>query len=166
MELSSVTTFSSPRASSSGRTSARPKRMSCRFDQQDRVLADGRAFNHAFENRSQIANRDLFTQQLLENFLHFSQGHQLGDQFLDQLGMRVGQAVDQAFGLAAGKQLVGILADHLAEMGSERGNVVDHRVPGRQGLRLGVARNPLGGNIEGGLAGFLTRAMPRRKVLS
>ncbi len=73
MELSSVTTFSWPCSSSSGRISARPSACRAGFHQDHRILVDGRSFHQRFENRAQIADRNLFAQQLLQNLLHFAQ---------------------------------------------------------------------------------------------
>jgi len=66
---------------------------------------------------------------LLQDFLHFAQGHELGDKFFHQPGVRLAQAVNQTLGFLAGEQLMRILPDDFTKVSLEaepRSGVLTH----------------------------------------
>ena len=89
------------------------QRMPRCLDQRNWTLVDRRGFHERFENRSQVANRNLFPQQLLQYFLNFTEAHQLGHQLLHQLRVGVSQTIDQPLGLMPRQQILRILLDDL-----------------------------------------------------
>ena len=88
--------------------------MTRRFDQRDRVLVCVCRVDQSFQDGTQVAYGHLLPEQLLQNLLHFAQGHELGHELFHKLGVRIIQAVDQALGFCSGQQLVGIALDQLA----------------------------------------------------
>src|SRR6266849_661597 len=105
------------------------------------------------EDGREVANGNLFAQELLQNFLHFAEAEGLGDKFFDELGVALTEAIKQAFGFLAGEQFVGVLTDHFGEVGGEYGSLVNHRVTGGKGLGLEDTGNPECGDAESRLAG-------------
>ena len=129
------------------------QRLAGGLDQQHGMLVDGGSIEQRFEDGREVANRNLLAQKLLQDFLHFAEAENFGNQFLDQLGMALAQAIEQALGFLAGQQFVGMLADDFGQVGGEHGSLIDDGIAGSQRLRLERARNPERGDAESGLAG-------------
>ena len=81
-----------------------------------------------------IAHRHLFLQQGLQHFEQGRQGNHPRHQLLGQLGRALGQQLHQLLHFFVTEQLVGMLVQHLVEVGSDHGAGVHHGVAER--LRL------------------------------
>jgi len=64
------------------------------FDEGDGALVDGGGFEQRFEDGGEIADGDLFAEELLQDALDFAEGEEAGDEFVDEFGLRLGEGVE------------------------------------------------------------------------
>jgi hypothetical protein len=72
------------------------------FDQSDGIFVDGSGLKEGFENAGEIADGDLFAEELLEDALHFAEAEQAGHKFIDELGLSFSESVEETLGFLAG----------------------------------------------------------------
>ncbi len=139
---SSTNTFSPPSPSSSGCTSPRPSDWRTALHQMHHVLRLLRRLHKNFEDRTEIANRDLLPQQLLQHALYLPKRHQLRNKLFDQLWMRFIHAVQKTLYLLPSQQLMRMSANQFAKMCSNHRRLVYHRVTRCQRLLLEPGLDP------------------------
>lgn len=104
------------------------ERLAGGFDQQHRMFACGRGIQQSLKDGRQVSDRDLLVQELLQDFLHFTERERFGNEFFDERGMTFAEAVEQTLGLLTVKQFVGMLANDFRQVRGEDGSLIDDRI--------------------------------------
>ena len=123
------------------------------FDEGDGALVDGGGFEQGFKNGGEIADGNLFAEELLENALDFAEGEEARDEFIDEFGLRFRESIEKTLGFLTSEKLVRVLADDFGEMRGEDGGLVNDSVAGGEGLFLEAGNDPQSGGSEGGFVG-------------
>ena len=86
------------------------------FGQLDGALRVSGVIAERFQDRFQLADRDLLAEQRLQHPLHLAELHHAGDQLIDHGRRSAAQFVEQVLHGIASKQFVGVPADGFAQM--------------------------------------------------
>src|SRR5208337_3849941 len=130
--------------------------LASRFHPQNWILCGSNRVLQGFQDGGQVPNGNLLAQQLLQNLLNFSEAHQLGDQFLHQLGLPFAQGVQQPLGFLSRQQFVRVLLDNFRQMRSQDRSLVHHRISCRQGAFAPAWCNPLRSHLKSRLECLLS----------
>lgn len=118
------------------------------------VLAVPGMVQQGFQNHFQVADGDLFFQQVLQDFLQLAERQYGGDELFHQAGIFLAEVVDQLLGFLAAEQRGRVLPDHLAQVRDEDSCGIHHRVARLARLVALGLLDPQGGQVVGRIPGF------------
>ena len=118
-----------------------------------------RGLGQTLENGTQIADRDLLSQQALKDALQGGDGDDGRNQFLDQLLLFGPQFPEQLLHLGIGQKVRHVLLEDFGQVGGQHRGRIDDRVATEGGLLAQAFVDPGGGQAEGRLLGVFARQL-------